>query len=483
MSRNGSDPTPPSSISLLVPKNNGQRSSEFMVLFPGYIKDVNKALATFGGEEGLQKQINQHPKRIYLRFRPSDPYAHAVSSNDVRSTSCLVIKLKLLSSAPSGESEVAAEPFARVDRVYSFSSPADFQYVGRDRRAQSQRVEHSAPQTFVVDPSTNDVGPEFLDQSPLLCAPHLCAVEDPLEYGFQQYHAGDHGVDITGSKGKRGQNPIPMVPFSINEIPQPLELAHEDESDKGGGSHALGWLQRVFSERPIYIDAALEELHSKTLKASNSDEQYSGSVNLKVHAFKDALNKVCYRFRNGPWKGAWIRRGYDPRVQVEAKQYQVIEYSVPNAWIEIVKSKRERTDNVLPALAETYKDACSFVSIPIAQAIMLQLCDIEDEEVVEATKNPENVLAAVHEATGWLTSSAWEDIRSRVGARYQSLHDAMPRRAPNSGARSQRDPSSTILTGLMEYFTDMLIDSGVHVQEEAVQVEDAGIDIDNLERQ
>lgn len=474
-----SDPTAPSSISLLIPERNEQRSSEFMVLFPGYVKDANKALATFGGEEGLQKQIKQHPKRIHLRFRPSDPYAHAVSSNDVRSTSCLVIKLKLLSS---GESKVAAEPVARVDRAYSFSSPADFQYVGRDRRAQSRRDEHSAPKTFVNDPSTNDVGPEFLDQSPLLCAPHLCAVEDPLEYGFQQYHAGDHGVDITGSKGKRGSNPILMVPFSINEIPQPLELPQEDGSDKGGGNNPLGWLQRVFSERPIYLDAALEEVLSKTLKASNSEVQYSGSGNLKVHAFKDALNKICYRFKNGPWKGAWIRRGYDPRIQEEARQYQVIEYSVPNAWNEIVKNKREKTDHVIPALAEAYKDACSFVSIPNAQPIMLQLCDIEDEEVVEATKNPENVLPVVNEATGWLTSSAWEDIRSRVGARYQALYDTLPHTAPNSGARSQRDPSSTVLTGLMEYFTDMYIDSSVQRQGETVQ-EGAGIDRDNLERQ
>ena len=34
----------------------------------------------------------------------------------------------------------------------------------------------------------------------------------------------------------------------------------------------------------------------------------------------------------GPWKGAWVRRGYDPRATQEARGWQVVPYQLPSDW-------------------------------------------------------------------------------------------------------------------------------------------------------
>jgi len=45
-----------------------------------------------------------------------------------------------------------------------------------------------------------------------------------------------------------------------------------------------------------------------------------------------ACCRLCYKFRNGPWKNAWTRRGYDPRTDPSARQWQCIEYHLPSEW-------------------------------------------------------------------------------------------------------------------------------------------------------
>ena len=34
----------------------------------------------------------------------------------------------------------------------------------------------------------------------------------------------------------------------------------------------------------------------------------------------------------GPWKGLWVRRGYDPRLHPAARKWQALEFPVPHAW-------------------------------------------------------------------------------------------------------------------------------------------------------
>lgn len=50
------------------------------------------------------------------------------------------------------------------------------------------------------------------------------------------------------------------------------------------------------------------------------------------------LPLVSYHFTSGPWKTLWVRLGYDPRIDPEAKQYQCLDYRVPKE-VDIVEAQ------------------------------------------------------------------------------------------------------------------------------------------------
>ena len=43
------------------------------------------------------------------------------------------------------------------------------------------------------------------------------------------------------------------------------------------------------------------------------------------------LPLVAYYFTTGPWRVMWVKYGYDPRTDPSAKIYQTLDYRVPAA--------------------------------------------------------------------------------------------------------------------------------------------------------
>ncbi len=46
----------------------------------------------------------------------------------------------------------------------------------------------------------------------------------------------------------------------------------------------------------------------------------------KATVLKDSLPYVCYCCSQGPFKGLWIRFGYDPREHPEARFFQMVTF-------------------------------------------------------------------------------------------------------------------------------------------------------------
>lgn len=70
-------------------------------------------------------------------------------------------------------------------------------------------------------------------------------------------------------------------------------------------------VRKLFRERPIWSKNAL-------------------LVQLQCDRFKMKilLPAIAYYMLGGPWRGLWIRFGYDPRTCPEAKQYQLLDFRV-----------------------------------------------------------------------------------------------------------------------------------------------------------
>ena len=53
------------------------------------------------------------------------------------------------------------------------------------------------------------------------------------------------------------------------------------------------------------------------------------------------LGLVSYYVPSGPWKTLWVKFGYDPRTEREAKVYQCLDFRLPKE-VDIVESEWNR---------------------------------------------------------------------------------------------------------------------------------------------
>ena len=532
-SSNPSSNAVPLSLPLQIPPSPpGQ--SHFLVDFPGYVQNEDRALATLGGLIGLASQRQAHPKTLHVRLRPGDPSCHALISDEVRRTTSIVVKLKQTNAtnattppeiqnvssptpAPTNPSSttatanhngtVTAEVVALINKSYSFSAPADFQYVGRDRRPTEVQ--------WVARPERSEDDPDYLPPQPLLCTPSLFAVEPAIDYAFKQYRARDSGIDVLGRKPKRSTG-AQWIDFFAKEIPsEVVVLPPQPSSTAGagavaGGVTAMGGtlgngittasevlaarVQELFTRRPVYVEAALRtalgdissvvgslnqqnggavidaggtSASAAAAAAADSTKQQQhqhqhqqghglGVFFLSSRSHTELLSRLCYRFRNGPWKGTWVKRGYDPRKDPNARQYQVLDYSLPaDSWKKVLRYKESSSSATgnqsahhqlnnnnsnnnnnfastsvsagansllgLPPLATSYPALCAFAGIPATQSTQLQLCDINDPQIRKSLADNANVAAAVNDGTGWLTQASWEGIKSQVAHRFDEV--------------------------------------------------------------
>lgn len=56
-----------------------------------------------------------------------------------------------------------------------------------------------------------------------------------------------------------------------------------------------------------------------------------------LHAFLELLRVVAYNMSNGPWRGLWVRYGYDPTRDPVARCYQVIDVRWTEAGLQKLK--------------------------------------------------------------------------------------------------------------------------------------------------
>jgi general transcription factor 3C polypeptide 5 (transcription factor C subunit 1) len=60
------------------------------------------------------------------------------------------------------------------------------------------------------------------------------------------------------------------------------------------------------------------------------------------HAFLELLRVVAYNMSNGPWRGLWVRYGYDPSLDPVARFYQALDVRWKEAGLEKVKRAYEQ---------------------------------------------------------------------------------------------------------------------------------------------
>jgi hypothetical protein len=156
-------------VSLQIPRDAPRL---FIVEYPGFVKNKDRALETLGGLEGIARQLQEDASLLPLRFRPEDPYSHTIHAERSK-TNRVVVKLvrrrrahqqgEGASSAGSvsGSSglasgyEVTAQVVGRADTVYRWVALMECS-MGAVKAKRSSRVcSCMMPSSMIPEPVTD----------------------------------------------------------------------------------------------------------------------------------------------------------------------------------------------------------------------------------------------------------------------------------------------------------------------------------------
>lgn len=340
-----------------------QGGSCFAVEFPGYIEDVDRALSTMGGIQGLQEQRKSRPKTLTLKLRPEDDFCHPIVSNDVKKSSKMLLRLD-----KSGNATICTIP-----QVYYFRSPADLQIQGGERYLESDRA---------------------------FFAPPVFQVEGAVEYAIEAYGADrETGAEMYKNVGLG----MIVLDYDIPHVPKDEEGffdvgTHAVESTLSRVGHCL---KDIFKTRPIFMnEALLSELKTRWPMENLADDDVNAQ-----------LTKLCYRFASGPWRSSWIRKGYDPRKDIQSSRYHVMTLSHRNVGM---SSDEDHEEHIVSDCS--YKSLCS-LELPKNDFCVrrVHLMDIDDDGIRQRLrKSLEAPSRTCTEECGWHVEFPLSKMSDRI---------------------------------------------------------------------
>ncbi|RLN89883.1 hypothetical protein BBJ28_00016092 [Nothophytophthora sp. Chile5] len=345
---------------------------------PVYASSMAKVLETVGGLRNLQQTHEAKSQFLPVKLRPTEPSCKPLFA-DLTKTQMILLRVtrskstkkakKHTNSKITGDrrrsrpadadaqdnremqptaiaadgSKLRAEVVGLVREKYVCEGMADFQYftarpfypadsavAGSRGSEEPSAVRHE--ELVIPDNGNGPVCKPSARQEALQASlrPYLAVesepqlelipevfskVDLPLKYEFRQRS----GYQPTASAKKPSSTMTYLNFYEATAAPagpkpdQPVVRRRPvGAQDDGVDSHVLEVLQTKLARKPVWLRAKL----------------FDGLDALERRAARRLLRKLCYVFVDGPWRGSWIRMGYDPRlpeVLEEASRYQVVE--------------------------------------------------------------------------------------------------------------------------------------------------------------
>ena len=254
----------------------------------------------------------------------------------------------------------------------------EYEFMGTTSR--EIKYTHMADFSFTPEQEESHIVGPWISRQPI-----------PVNYNFDPNPAAA-GLEAKESSSQEGavaflrfrdEEPAPSKPTA-----QTLEK-EPDETEQ----QLIKTLEDLFLKRAIWQRASLEEV----LGLQSSDWR------LGV-----ALRRVSYLFLDGPWRKCYVRLGYDPRSDPNARRLQMIDFRDPFLRANPVTERPAGRPDV------------HFRQAPVNRSQLYQLCDIEDPGIEALLNGPGRMIKA-DPHTGWLAESELEAIRNQLKIRSESL--------------------------------------------------------------
>lgn len=307
---------------------------------PVYAADPAKMLPLVGGLATLQRTHESKSQFLSVKMRPGEPSCKPLFA-DLTKTQMLLLRVRRKrpktmttsqAEAPSSNDNggVQAEIVGLVREKYVCEGMADFQYLTArrffpgDSASESDRRVDLPPAVdtsgHVWPPSENQrtlkaslrpylkvAGEEELEMVPEV----FSKVDLPLKYEFRQrsgYQPAETAKKSTTTMtylNFHDEAPAPEAPPSHPAAQRSRSVGASD----GVSERVTRLLRAKLEEKPVWLRTRM----------------FAGFDAAEKRAARRIIRQFCYVFIDGPWRGSWIRMGYDPRSTPESAKYQVVE--------------------------------------------------------------------------------------------------------------------------------------------------------------
>ena len=425
MKNEGSDENKNDDISITFSKISTKKL--VLVEYPGYVKNVDKMLATLGGEKVLSEVFYKKKCRLQMTYRPEDLNAHFICADLVPCSGVLIKVRRRLKKDGSGM-EYNQEICGIVKQSYKFQTLMDYQYLTPKPMWDYFKTIHGSELKLEEFPPhfpppifgrIDSCGSYNYRPDPILSKTDN--VKELVNENTEAEHA-------TGLARKRRQTESQAALFDAENIvnePSAKAVENLNAIKNGPDAEAIKMIEELFAQRPLWSKAALK-CHVQT-------------GNERV---KKILPYFGYYWLNGPWRTLWCRMGYDPRKDPTSKIYQLLEVRIRNSkdsnfnFAQMVPKRSNMNyiprnlqarvsshnssviDPVKSDCDNTFQDLFPYIfttTKPIyTRYMMYQLCDLHEPRVQEIIHSNDGKESICTDKDGWFEPGVLNKIRSLI---------------------------------------------------------------------
>ncbi|KAL7273084.1 tau 95 subunit of transcription factor TFIIIC [Rhizina undulata] len=408
---------------------------------PARIRDVQKAIATIGGQSALvQLAVTNGNSGLNLRFRPEDPMQPPIQSRTVP-TNNILLKVTIpkrrkkkkpgniedtantsINGQPAGrqgpepkeqneqeqqtlldklrvsKGKYEIEAVGMIERTVRFRDMANYQ-CNYSNSHFVKKVENHMLHCDFEQLSKFELGQGrgYQPDLEILSPPAFSNTVMQHTYYYRQNPAIKKAI-IRGAPQLLNlqaapKTLTPMVHISTPHIPPKPASVPDYNTLDSATRQCVDHLRALFETRPIWTRRALFNHFPKHLQS----------------LVRFSMVHVAYMWRAGPWRDTCVIYGLDPRSSPEYRKYQSVFFQVET---EKAKEKKDA--------ARTQNSHIFDGKGLIRDGRCFQLCDITDP-LLKRLINTDKMRKTCDTQDGWYRSSTMLKIKSIMRAKIRSL--------------------------------------------------------------
>lgn len=338
--------------------------------------------------------FSNEKKHLEVRFNPENIYCRKATGEKVSGTGML-LKVRVKKNPKSGVKEVQETSIMGISQeTHQFNNLMDYNYIPLQKVKGNLECIYNQIVPSGILPSS------YIEENknvPLFLPPPVFSrIEIPQTGLFKKPEVSEGSSkdeNVIGINRSRRKNYATCTRFTMtDQIPaKPHKFAFDSFTLKVVSQEKIDAVRQTFVTRPVWTRLGLIE-------------------NSKVSAVdvKTILPILAYYYSSGPWRPCWVRFGYDPREDFEARKYQPLDFRYKG--ISLTKRESNKKESVDGNSSIFTED-----TIPDTKLTFYQYCDVQVPKIQELLNKVTKHGAKCDEKRGWLPQGFQEQCREIMG--------------------------------------------------------------------